>query len=303
MPQFFKKGSRSDFPYRQVQLETERKFHKFNFTAQDLKAIQNKDPLYGTYLENEWFHGQHWYPWAKVDFVMQNVKMEFRFQPKWNATWMLDYMKPRLPMLASDVIVFNVGVHYANNLVLFKNHVMEFIYWFGTYFPGTAILRQFSPSHHNYTSNGEYARPDLDDGDTGVSGCVPCKWHLDKFRDTVSSLLYRCRAGDSLDEGGQIVVKNRCTNIHILPIADSVHDPYDAHFGSFGTKPGTDPRVKDCTHWCMPGPPDAWATMLFNYAVNDPAPVSEGGSKGVWLAEQDRRSEQDDTEQGSLEGE
>lgn len=35
----------------------------------------------------------------------------------------------------------------------------------------------------------------------------------------------------------------------------------DAHVGTWSDNP----TVPDCSHWCLPGVPDAWNEILFSY--------------------------------------
>jgi hypothetical protein len=63
------------------------------------------------------------------------------------------------------------------------------------------------------------------------------------------------------------VVKEMQVPVKVLNVTRLTNFRKDGHPSIFGKKVST--RRQDCSHWCLPGVPDAWneliyATLLFN---------------------------------------
>jgi hypothetical protein len=292
-PRFVRAGNRTEFPHHQEETEAKREFYRPG-------ARSKKEPE--SYMcDDPWFHGGCWYPSSHAYFPERNVGVDFHFFAKWDVkkfeklfrsgfhklmkgdASLRAGMAPRSKVVSNrskpklypifrpyDVLVFNVGVHYHGNLDLYVTDLAAFIVYLSEKFPktGQVFLRQYSPSHHvselDGGNGGEFRKgsaPPLKRKD-----CSPIKWFLESFREATAAMLRRCREGEELQPG--VTASGRCSNMHILPVADASQPSFDAHFGSFGAKPGA-LKIADCTHWCLPGVPDVWTQMLHTFLGND----------------------------------
>lgn len=63
------------------------------------------------------------------------------------------------------------------------------------------------------------------------------------------------------------VVSKMNVQVTVLNVTSMGAYRSDAHIGSW-THP---PTWVDCSHWCLPGVPDAWNEIIFSYLLNDDA--------------------------------
>ncbi|XP_058083380.1 protein trichome birefringence-like 6 [Magnolia sinica] len=72
------------------------------------------------------------------------------------------------------------------------------------------------------------------------------------------------------------VVKQMKTPVTILNITSLSEYRIDGHPSIYGRKPrkGTSTSIQDCSHWCLPGVPDAWNELLYFYLLSKPKTVS-----------------------------
>lgn len=64
------------------------------------------------------------------------------------------------------------------------------------------------------------------------------------------------------------VIKNMTVPVSILHITPMSAFRSDAHVGMWGDNQS----VPDCSHWCLPGVPDAWNEIFFTYLLTDNRP-------------------------------
>lgn len=61
------------------------------------------------------------------------------------------------------------------------------------------------------------------------------------------------------------VVKNMTIPVSVLHITSMSAFRSDAHVGNWSDNPS----VSDCSHWCLPGVPDAWNEITLSYLFED----------------------------------
>ncbi|KAL3504351.1 hypothetical protein ACH5RR_034192 [Cinchona calisaya] len=60
------------------------------------------------------------------------------------------------------------------------------------------------------------------------------------------------------------IAKNLSIPVTVLHVTPMAAFRSDAHLGTWSDNPS----VPDCSHWCLPGVPDAWNEMLFSYMLS-----------------------------------
>ncbi|KAJ3681450.1 hypothetical protein LUZ60_015939 [Juncus effusus] len=101
------------------------------------------------------------------------------------------------------------------------------------------FFRTFEPSHWSGVNSKE------------------CESTTDPSATTTTTATDRSEFGEALST----LVSSRKLAVTILNVTSMGSSRSDAHIGTY-THPTT---VLDCSHWCLPGVPDAWNELLFSY--------------------------------------
>ncbi|XXG79113.1 hypothetical protein AAC387_Pa09g0257 [Persea americana] len=71
------------------------------------------------------------------------------------------------------------------------------------------------------------------------------------------------------------VLKQMKTPVVLLNITSLSELRIDGHPSIYGRKPGRiNSSIQDCSHWCLPGVPDAWNELLYFYLLSKQKPIS-----------------------------
>lgn len=161
----------------------------------------------------------------------------------------------------SDILVFNTG-HWWNRAKLFE---------MGCYFKVAGRLKLGMSTIDAYTAAlrtwASWVEKMVDTNRTRVffrtfegshwSGPNGHTCKVTKNPMSRSKSEYRSRFSDIIKR----VVKNMSVPVIAMHVTPMGSFRSDAHVGTWSDNP----TVPDCSHWCLPGVPDAWNEILFSY--------------------------------------
>jgi hypothetical protein len=123
------------------------------------------------------------------------VSSAFELETHYFRTYERPFMESLLSsanLTPNDVIVFSIGVFYRQQIALFMTHMEDlFALLDEVAFPGTLFLREYSPSHFQYSVDGSYTAGRAND----TCGVVDEYMQYRLYHHATIDLISRCRKG------------------------------------------------------------------------------------------------------------